>query len=486
LSFCTKCGYKLPVKANFCPSCGTPVPSGIVAPEKLKAGDEIEEPTQRMSDSSKIEKLIQDLKDRSRSVRQHATEELGKIGDERAVEPLIEVMNEDEIFVSIKAAKALGEIGGDRAVEALVKTMKEDTRSFEYSEYMQQYKDDVWVAQEAARALAKGKLAFEPLIKIVKEGDYWGFVAEALGERGDVRAIEPLIKALRYGNIRCRQALIKFGSRAFKPLVKALKDPNATVRKYAVELLGTLDNARAVKPLIGALKDEEADVRQQAALELNKIGGEEAEKVVKTYIEGLIKVLTHKKGIVRRKAASNLDKLGWKPKDNAEKIHYLIAKYEWDEVALLGETAIEPLTQVLEDESWMIRISAAEVLTKMGDDRGIELLALALKTHDEAFVRHDALKALRKIKDSRVVEPLIEALSDEDPNIQVTAIETLGEIGDARAIEPLKQALSGGWVLRGTITGALERIMRRMAIKEAAKIELEKRAQEKKGKKKQS
>ena len=57
---------------------------------------------------------------------------------------------------------------------------------------------------------------------------------------------------------------------------------------------------------------------------------------------------------------------------------------------------------------------------------------------------------------------------------------------DARAVEPLNQALKDKDVIvRIDAKQALERLMRRMAIKEAVKIELEKRAQEQKGEKKQ-
>lgn len=56
-------------------------------------------------------------------------------------------------------------------------------------------------------------------------------------------------------------------------------------------------------------------------------------------------------------------------------------------------------------------------------------------------VRREAAKALGKIGDTRAVEPLIQALRDEDWEVRSGAARALGEIGDARAVEPLIQTL---------------------------------------------
>jgi len=469
LSFCVKCGHKLPEDASFCSNCGVPVAKKVAA----KLNTVVEEPSicpQIMNDSSKIEEFIQDLKDswRPKEERMRAAEELGeigdsravetlintlkarasaaydlrkktavalgKIGDKRAVEPLIEVMREDEVLVSVEAAKALGEIGGDRAVEALVKTLKEDDRCWEPSEYLQPYQDTVWVAVEAARALGKiGEPAVKPLIEALEEtgwsawgGTPYGHAAEVLAEIGGVRAVEPLVKALGQGSSwtdrdMVVRALVKVGgARAVKPLITALKDPNALTRQGAAEALGLIGDARAVKPLIEALEEEEY-VQRDAARALNRIGGEEAEKALERIrisgklpfrfleglnvekmeknrdVRGLINVLAHKDSTVRQKAAWALSELGWEPKDDAEKVRYLIAWEKWNEVAELGEVAVEPLIQNLKNELSRIRSGAASALGMIGDARGIEPLKQALKDKNEE-VQGSAYEALRKME----------------------------------------------------------------------------------------
>lgn len=50
---------------------------------------------------------------------------------------------------------------------------------------------------------------------------------------------------------------------------------------------------------------------------------------------------------VAEKVAVSLDNLGWEPKDETEKIYYLIAKKKWNELPRLGELAVEPLNEIL-------------------------------------------------------------------------------------------------------------------------------------------
>jgi HEAT repeat protein len=46
------------------------------------------------------------------------------------------------------------------------------------------------------------------------------------------------------------------------------------------------------------------------------------------------------------------------------------------------------------------------------------------------------------MNDTRVVEPLIQALNDKLPKVRYTAAESLGYIGDKRAVEPLIESIN--------------------------------------------
>lgn len=81
----------------------------------------------------------------------------------------------------------------------------------------------------------------------------------------------------------------------------------------------------------------------------------------------------------------------------------------------IGEPAVEPLIQALNNESWVVREAATEALGKIGDERAVEPLIKVLDDEDETtFVREAAAEALGEIGDERAIEPLAHALTDID------------------------------------------------------------------------
>ena len=89
---------------------------------------------------------------------------------------------------------------------------------------------------------------------------------------------------------------------------------------------------------------------------------------------------------------------------------------------------------------------------KMAKRRDVEGLTKLLKPpedsdspNDAQNLRIEAISALAQLRDSKAVEPLVEALNDSDEQIQILAASALGSIGDRRAVEPLIQALTIGF-----------------------------------------
>ena len=107
-------------------------------------------------------------------------------------------------------------------------------------------------------------------------------------------------------------------------LIKALKHKDGSVRLKAVHALRELKDKRAVEPLIEALRDYgsieySGSIRFLAASALGELKDRRA-------IEPLVQTLKDKSKVVRRYAAEALDRLSWKPRDDTERAHYLIAK----------------------------------------------------------------------------------------------------------------------------------------------------------------
>jgi HEAT repeat protein len=60
----------------------------------------------------------------------------------------------------------------------------------------------------------------------------------------------------------------------------------------------------------------------------------------------------------------------------------------------------------------------------------------------EGKIEARAVRALGKIGDAQIVEPLIQALKHKYPSVRETAVEVLEKTGDIRAVEPLIRALA--------------------------------------------
>jgi HEAT repeat protein len=78
-------------------------------------------------------------------------------------------------------------------------------------------------------------------------------------------------------------------------------------------------------------------------------------------------------------------------------------------------------------------------------ERRVKRLLRILRSNTAGINYLTAVMALGRLRDPRVVEPLIQALKHPDCEVRYVAAVALGEIGDARAIEPLVEALVDSW-----------------------------------------
>jgi HEAT repeat protein len=309
------------------------------------------------------------------------------------------------------------------------------------------------------------------------------------------RNVKGLIKALGYRQdhhqtpCRAAEALGQVGdARAVEPLIAALKDFIVwDVRKAAAEALGQIGDVRAVDPLIAALNDGAWRVREAAAGVLGQIGDVRA-------VNSLIAGLKDQERVVREAAFGALDDLGYRPAQDENGAAYWVAKQEWDKCVEIGPPAVPPLIAALKAGS----SAAAIALGEIGDARAIAPLMAALrKTNDGAseaavgaLARIGApavglLVAALKDWDDRLceraagalvkvgapaVEPLIAALKDWDDRLRERAAGALGQIGDARAVEPLIAKLgSCNWSVRNAAAKSLVKLFQSNLLDEAHK-----------------
>ncbi len=191
-------------------------------------------------DPAVVDTLIRVMRDKgdNEGVRGDAAFTLGMIGDERAIEPLIEALQDES--VRIDALRALGMFEDERAIEPLRDFLKSRDRSERNLAARALKGDNPNIAKiliplakddpdeivrgQALRSLGttKDEEAFQFLTKLLEDEDTSHYeqncAIEALGDMGDRRAVDLLIKVLREGRMGlyrdAAEALAKIGDKS--------------------------------------------------------------------------------------------------------------------------------------------------------------------------------------------------------------------------------------------------------------------------------
>lgn len=182
------------------------------------------------------------------------------------------------------------------------------------------------------------------------------------------------------------------------------------------------------------------------------------EEQVKDEIEIQIDLLSDPDWVVRREAVITLGEMG-------------------------DERCVEPLSRALRDGDWQVREVAIEALGQVGSP-AVEILLKLLRDWD---VRKYAILSLGKIRDERVLDPLmaqlrndefkddainalvelgepavpkfIAALKDKDESVRQSAVLGLGRIKHSESIDPLIAMLQDkDWFTRLIAAAALESV----------------------------
>ena len=120
-------------------------------------------------------------------------------------------------------------------------------------------------------------------------------------------------------------------------------------------------------------------------------------------IQGLIRLLDHRKNDIQWRAA--------------------------DALGTLGEIACEPLLRPLVYPKIHVRIGAIEALGAIKSPRSVEPLIHTLMTDESSEVRWVAALALGEIGDKRAIPSLMASLQDEDRYVRYGSVKALKQIG---------------------------------------------------------
>jgi HEAT repeat protein len=244
-------------------------------------------------------------------------------------------------------------------------------------------------------------------------------------------------------------------------LLDAVKGEYFSVRSRAALALGNMGDGQTIPDLLLLLKDREPEVRSAACVALGKFADPST-------FDEITNVLLDDPMIEVRQSA--LHALG-DTRDPAaipyllEALHDSFWWFEREQAAKdlltaiekMGVAVVEPLIEALNDNEGTVKKFAAMILGNLGDTRALEELGMTLyDLHHE--VSKAAAEALTKFG-SRSVDILMEALNHPEAGIRERAISALGKIKDQRVAPVLIEML-----------GDPERIVRIQTIKSLGEL----------------
>jgi HEAT repeat protein len=244
---------------------------------------------------------------------------------------------------------------------------------------------------------------------------------------------------------------------AIELLISGLKDAEVEVREATAKALGRARDPKVIAALITALHDPSSAVREATVASLRQIGDLDA-------VDALVNCLKDPQGGVRWQVAKTLERFGWQPRTDQEKLMRAIALGDYLHAGQLGEMAIDALVKCLNDDTCRNRRGIVEALGYIGGERVIHVLLKALESDDGA-VRVAAVDALKETHDPRCVPALIKCLKDQTHGIRAAAAGALGSF-ERGAVQALAGALKDPhWAVRKAAVEAIGHI------KEAGMVE---------------
>jgi HEAT repeat protein len=281
-----------------------------------------------------IVELLNAIKTEAPEIRRLAEEVIGEMRDV-AVDPLTEALYDESPVIRAVAARNLGRIGAKKTINPLMRAMETE--------------DD---------------------------GEVRAIIAEALGYIGSLEVIPTLRRALM--------------------------DRDDTVRSVAARALGYIDDPSAIDALISALDDNDTRVQEAALAALKDPEG--------TPQAHLVRAMTLGGGAGNKNISSALSSLGWTPSTKEEEVCFLIAQNRWSDLEVLGESAVAPVITTFDTGPVDIKIEAIKTLSHIKGDDAVRALIHAL-TDPNLMVRKKAEYALIEIGET-AINPLTQLTRD--------------------------------------------------------------------------
>ncbi len=361
-----------------------------------------------------LDRYLQQLRSTDVTLRSDAAHALGKLADERAVPALAEALRDQDEYVRKSAVMALRRIGGPGAMEAMRAALADRSEQ---------------VCLQAVKGL--GELrdagAVEALIKVLarRERSLVSAATEALSRIGP-DAVVPLMEAFKDRYLRRRigaqvlRILTEMGPRTMEPLLQVLTDENYYIRYTAMTILGRIGDRRVVGPILHAFL---SDPRLQETA-VGTIGRLEERGVL---------------------ALSPGDREAGLPAE-------VVQTFSGDG----REEILAALQGAMENPSGKVRRFALKVIYALLGDGAFDHLVRSLGDEDPE-VKRLAIRLLGKLRDKRVIEPLMDLLLKDGGQVEEAIWDTLKVLTNLYEYEELRKRAAHGKAGTGPVVKTYKR-----------------------------
>jgi len=249
-------------------------------------------------------------------------------------------------------------------------------------------------------------------------------------DEGSIKELLELLRNDENAGLRnsAAEALIKLGTRAASALVRLLKDSDADVRKFVIDVMGSIGETLFLPALLEALSDPDLNVSSAAAEHLGNVGDARA-------VPDLIRnIIDNDSQFFRFSALAALGKLASHMPMPAE----IIALADQE---ILRKGVYECLGSIGDE-------SAAPILLKGFQSRQQSSRRAAISSwyriysQSSVTVRLEMEQSLRSQNSSELLPVLIESFDQEKPALSEAVTAMLGILGDLRGVTTLLEAFA--------------------------------------------
>jgi HEAT repeat protein len=224
------------------------------------------------------------------------------------------------------------------------------------------------------------------------------------------------------------EAVTKLGTRASWPLINLVTDSDADVRKFVIDVMGSINNTAFIPTLLKALKDPDLNVAAAAAEHLGNLGDA---RVVQDLIQAIV---VNNSELFRFSALAAIGKLA-APAPVPEEIKQL-ASHE-----LLRKAVYDCLGSIADESALYLLLEGIAVRQK--SSRNAALLALfRVYSRVGASARQLIESSLQMLRGEDFVPILISSFDSRDAALSEALVTILDIIGDKRSVDVFLQAFA--------------------------------------------